>query len=189
MDRSSSAFVRIALGASLILLACAPHLWSQTTTGTILGTVAGPDEALLPGVRLTIINEGTNARRSTVSDSDGNYQVTLLPPGGYRIEAELAGFNRAVRSGIRLQVNQKALVDITLEIGSVDFEVSVVADAPMIDAVSAGIGTVIDNKKIVELLVAVSRGRDAIPKRQVLTEGGNELQLKEGLRDAGLTTL
>ena len=157
MNHSSSACLRIALGASLILLANAPQLWSQTTTGTILGTVAGPDETLLPGVTLTIINEGTNARRAAVSDRTGNYQVTLLPPGGYRIEAELAGFNRAVRSGIRLQVNQKALVDIALEIGSVDFEVSVVADAPMIDAVSAGIGTVIDNKKIVELPL---NGRD-----------------------------
>lgn len=132
MDRSSSACFRIALVASLTLLAYAPHLWSQTTTGVILGTVAGPDEALLPGVTLTIINEGTNARRAAVSDRAGNYQVSLLPPGGYRIEAELEGFNRALRSGIQLQVNQRALVDITLEIGSVTFEVSVVADAPMI---------------------------------------------------------
>ena len=141
----------MALGASLTLLAYTPLLWSQTTTGTILGKVAGLDEVVLPGVTVTIINEGTNARRVAVSDRAGNYQVTLLPPGAYRVEAELEGFNRAVRSGIRLQVNQKAVVDIALEIGSVTFEVSVVADAPMIDAVSAGIGTVIDNKKIVEL--------------------------------------
>ena len=157
MNPSSSALLRFALGVSLTLLVWAPRLWSQTTTGAILGTVAGPDEVLLPGASITIINTATNTRRTTVSDSDGNYQVTVLPPGGYRIEAELAGFSRSVRSGIRLQVNQKALVDITLEIGSVDFEVSVVADAPMIEAVSAGIGTVIDNKKIVELPL---NGRD-----------------------------
>ena len=151
------ACLRISLGASLTLLACTSHLWSQTTTGTILGKVSGFDEVVLAGVTLTIINDGTNATRVAVSDRAGDYQVTLLPPGAYRVEAELEGFNRAVRSGIRLQVNQKALVDITLEIGSVTFEVSVVADAPMIDAVSAGIGTVIDNRKIVELPL---NGRD-----------------------------
>ena len=154
------------LGASLTLLAGPHHLWSQTTTGTILGKVAGPDEARLAGVTVTIIDEGANARRSAVSDRAGNYQVSLLPPGAYRVEAELEGFNKAVRSGIRLQVNQKALIDMTLEVGSVTFEVSVVADAPMTDAVSAGVGTVIDNKKIVELPL---NGRDFFQLSSLVT--------------------
>jgi hypothetical protein len=157
MNRSSSAWLQIALGASLSLPAFIPHLWSQTTAATILGGVAATDGVALPGVTVAVVNEGTNVRRVAISDRAGNYQLTLLPPGAYRVEAELEGFNRAVRSGIVLQVNQRALVDITLEIGSVTFEVSVVADAPMIDAVSAGIGTVIDNKKILELPL---NGRD-----------------------------
>ena len=157
MNRFSSARLQIVFGASLTLLACTPHLWGQTTTGTILGKVAGPDGVPLPDVTVAAISEGTNARRAAVSKRDGSYQVTLLPPGGYRVEAELEGFNKAVRSGIQLQVNQRALVDIALQIGSITFEVSIVADAPMIDAVSAGIGTVIDNKKIVELPL---NGRD-----------------------------
>ena len=153
-SRSASVGVRRAVALALFL---APQIWSQTTTGTILGAVNGRDEALLPGVKITIVNEDANSSRSVVSGRTGNYQITLLPPGAYRVEAELEGFNNAVRSGIHLQVNQKAVVDITLEIGTVNFAVSVVADAPMIDSVSAGVGTVIDNKKIVELPL---NGRD-----------------------------
>ena len=166
MNCFSSAWLQIVFVASLTLPACTPHLWGQTTTGTILGKVAGPDGVPLPDVTLAVISEGTNARRAAVSERDGSYQVTLLPPGGYRVEAELDGFNRAVRSGIRLQVNQRALVDITLQIGSITFEVSVVADAPMIDAVSSGLGTVIDNKKIVELPL---NGRDLFQLSTLVT--------------------
>ena len=186
MDRPGSAWLPIALAAPLALFACMPHVWGQTTTGTILGTVIGPDEALLPGATVVIINEGTNARQATVSNRTGSYQLTLLPPGGYRVAAELEGFNRAVRSGIRLQVNQKALVDITLEIGSVDFEVSVVADAPMIDAVSAGIGTVIDNKKIVELPL---NGRDFFQLATLVTGAAPAAESSQNSASGGAVSI
>jgi len=149
-------FLTLAVIPCGVLLSALP-VGGQTTTGTILGFVSGRDEARLPGVEITVVNEEANSRRSVLSDRTGNYQVSLLPPGAYRVEAELEGFNKAIRSGIRLQVNQKAVVEITLEVGTVDFEVSVVADAPMTDSVSAGVGTVIDNKKIVELPL---NGRD-----------------------------
>ena len=159
MSHQFSVSLRFKRAATLALfsLVMTAQLFSQTTTGTILGSIAGNDEVRLADVKITIVNEDSNSSRSVVSDRVGNYQVALLHPGAYRVEAELEGFNKAIRSGIRLQVDQKAVVDITLEIGSVNFEVSVVADAPMIDAVSAGVGTVIDNKKIVELPL---NGRD-----------------------------
>ena len=74
------------------------QLFSQTTTGTIHGSVAGNDEVRLADVKITIVNGDSNSSRSVASDRAGNYQITLLPPGAYRVEAEVEGFNKAIRS-------------------------------------------------------------------------------------------
>ena len=91
---------------------------AQTTTGVVLGTVRDAAGAVVPGVTVSMINAGTNARSETVSDVRGAFIVPQLPPGTYRLEASLQGFKRFVRSGIALQVQQQVRVDVVLEIGA-----------------------------------------------------------------------
>ena len=75
---------------------------------------------------------------------------TLLP-GIYNIKVDLQGFQSQVRNGVELQVQQTARLDFSLELGSVEVAVEVTGSAPMINATDATVGTVIQNKEILEL--------------------------------------
>src|SRR5207237_753096 len=81
-----------------------------------------------------------------VSDSRGTYLFTLLPPGSYKMTVELAGFQTSVRSGMGLQVQQQANVDVVLNVGDLTTRVEVAGEAPRLDAVSATLGRVVENR-------------------------------------------
>lgn len=125
--------------------------FAQSFTGAILGTVRDASGALVPGAELTIINGGTNARRQVRSDDKGNYSAQLLQPGLYKVEAAAPGFKKYLQEGVTLQVQQQALVDITLTVGEVSESVMVTADAALLEATSSTIGKVVDNQRIVNL--------------------------------------
>ena len=74
-----------------------------------------------------------------------------LLPGVYNIKVDLQGFQSQVRNGVELQVQQTARLDFSLELGSVEVAVEVTGSAPMINATDATVGTVIQNKEILEL--------------------------------------
>lgn len=78
--------------------------WAQAVTATLLGTVSDSTGAVLPGVSVTVTNVGTALQQSLVTDAEGRYHATQLPPGAYRVTAELQGFKRDVRR-ITLEVN------------------------------------------------------------------------------------
>ena len=107
------------LKALLLTLILTTSAWSQVSRGTILGTVKDPSGAVIPGVSVTIVNEGTNLSRSLITDETGSFNAELLPIGKYRVEAELAGFRKEVRTGIELHIDQKARADMTLQVGDV----------------------------------------------------------------------
>src|SRR4051812_2911659 len=93
---------------------------AQTTTGSIVGTVADPSGAAVPGATVTITNELTGiAAIPTVTDSSGNYVATALPPGRYSVTVERTGFKKAVSAGITLSVQDRIGANIVLEVGQV----------------------------------------------------------------------
>jgi Carboxypeptidase regulatory-like domain len=128
----------------------APPLHAQVTTGTIVGTVADAS-GIVPGASVTIreMNKGTSM--SYVTDDTGAYVASFLVPGTYAVEVNVAGFKKSVREGIVLQVNQRARVDITLEIGRIEETTTVVSEAPIVRTDSSEVGTVIEERAIKEL--------------------------------------
>lgn len=143
--------------AALVVALCSARLSAQGGTGIILGTVMDETRQVLPAAAVRVINEGTGAERHTTTDEAGRYEVRLLPPARYRVEVEFPGFKRMVRDGVQLQVDHTAVVDLTLSIGPIQEQVLVVANAPLLNARSAGLGTVVDNAKVLELPL---NGRD-----------------------------
>ncbi|MBL8222510.1 MAG: carboxypeptidase regulatory-like domain-containing protein, partial [Bryobacterales bacterium] len=87
----------------LFLLSCVAG-WGQSTTGAVVGTIADPSAAGVPQVRVVATEQRTNLTAETVSDASGAYAFPALRPGMYRIEAEAAGFRKAVRSGVEVRV-------------------------------------------------------------------------------------
>jgi hypothetical protein len=136
---------------SLVILMSGVNAFGQGATGTILGSVKDPSGAVLPGVAVTATNTATNAARSTVTNDSGDFVVPLLPVGQYSIKAELTGFKSSVVSGIDLHVDQKARVDVTLQVGEIRDQVTVSGEAPVVQTDSGSVGKVIENQAIVRL--------------------------------------
>ena len=120
------------------------------TLGTITGDVKDSSGALIPGATVTATNTGTNAARESVSNDSGAYSFPALPPGPYIVKAELQGF-RTVTQAVQLQIEATVRVNFTMEIGTLSEVTEVTGVASFITTENATVGTVIENRRIVEL--------------------------------------
>ena len=120
-------------------------------TAELNGRVTDQSGAVLPGVTVTVANTATGLTRTVVTDGDGSYLVSNLPPGPYRIEATLQGFRTYAQTGIVLQVGATPTLNVSLGLGDLAETVTVDAAAPLVDVRSAGISEVVENERIVEL--------------------------------------
>src|SRR5579863_10354143 len=119
------------VAAEMFLLAGAA--WAQLTTGTISGTVKDTSGALLPGTRVTVLNQDTGTPRTLETDAAGHFSASSLGLGNYRVTATRDGFQTQVRSGIVLTVSQEAVVDMALTVGAVSQTVEVTAEASAVE--------------------------------------------------------
>ena len=124
---------------------------SAQTFGEITGEVKDPSGAVAPNAPVTATNIATNAIRSTVTNLAGIYSFPALIPGNYQVKVEASGFQSVVRSNIELQIQQTARVDFTLVVGATSQTVEVSGAAQLLSTESATVGTVIEQKSIVEL--------------------------------------
>ena len=124
---------------------------AQVTTGTIAGRILDADGGALPGVTVTARQTETGLQRVVTSDAQGRYTVPSLPPGGYELRAELAGFRALVRSGVTLTIAQTAVVDLTMQVGGVAEQVTVVGEAPTVNTRSGELSYLVDERSIEEL--------------------------------------
>ena len=144
--------IRLSLAVLLCgAVVCARPASAQVAAGAITGIVSDQAAAAVPGATLTITNVDTNRRRVAVSTGDGVYAASGLPPGSYRVDVVLAGFRPVRRDGIRLSTGETARIDFALIVGGVREQVTVTADAPMLRAETAGLGTVVEQEQIARL--------------------------------------
>jgi Carboxypeptidase regulatory-like domain len=141
-------------GAAVILLSLfvldAPAR-AQTPSGEISGIITDPSGSPVPGVTVTLTNTGTNAIREVQTNSAGLYVLPALLPGVYTLRAQLAGFRIIERKDIEIQVGSSNRIPMTLELGDLAEVVEIVGGSPLVQSNNASIGTVIENRSIVEL--------------------------------------
>ena len=125
-------------------------LFAQVDTGVISGTIIDKSGARLPRVSVAITSAGTGFATSVSTNSEGIYVSPPLKPGRYEISAELAGFQRTLTE-IVLEINQRAVVDLELAVGQVSEQVTVVAEAPLLERESSSLGNIRTEKAIKEL--------------------------------------
>jgi len=143
-------FVQALLVLSVLGIASSPA-FAQATSGTILGTVEDPSGGAIPNAVVIVSNTGTSESKTVKTDTQGTYAVTYLIPGRYDVAVEKAGFSRFLRAGIDLQVDQKARVDVTMRVGSVNQTVEVTSGAPLVQTDSSEQAQVINAKEITTL--------------------------------------
>jgi Carboxypeptidase regulatory-like domain len=138
-------------GALLTALWIGVSAVAQTPTGIILGTVEDSSGAVVPGAQVVAREVSTNVERHTVSNPLGYYELPLLPPGSYQVEAQQAGFKKFVRSRLILDTDQKLEIRITLTAGDVKESIQVAGESPLLQTTASSVGQVVDNSKIVDL--------------------------------------
>ncbi len=121
---------------------------AQVTTGTILGTVKDSTGAVLPEAQVIVLNEATGISRTVQTDAEGRYSALSLSLGSYRVTATHEGFQTIARTGIVLTVGREAVVDISLAVGSVSQTVEVTGEVPLVEATTASLGSLVDDRTI-----------------------------------------
>src|SRR3954469_9839548 len=124
--------------------------WAQATA-ELVGRVTDDSNAELPGVTVTATQTDTGFTRSTVTDGTGAWIMSSLPTGPYKLEVSLQGFRSYVQTGITLQVGATPTINAALEVGALEESITVDAAAPLVDVKSAGISSVMENARILEL--------------------------------------
>ncbi|MEP6534412.1 MAG: TonB-dependent receptor [Bryobacteraceae bacterium] len=136
--------------AVLLFLALSAAAFAQTAA-QVSGTVTDESGSVVPDVTLNVTNIETALQRDTVTNDAGNYQFPALPPGSYRLTAKKTGFRQVAREGLRLEVNQSARVDFTMQLGAVNEIVEVTASAPLLESTNSSVGQVIESKAVSDL--------------------------------------
>jgi hypothetical protein len=142
---------KTALHLTVFLFAFATSAWSQTATGTIIGTVTDHTGSSVANAKVAVTNIGTNSQTEVLTNETGGYTAPLLQPGSYSVSVAATGFKTFEQTGITLQIQQQARVDIVLQVGGVNESITVTADAAVVEATTSSVGKVVDNKRIAEL--------------------------------------
>ncbi len=124
---------------------------AQSYYGGVRGSVLDQNGGALPGAKVSLINEGTNANRSTLTDSSGGYVFSEVVPGTYSLVSEAPGFKKFEQKGVVVGTQQQVAVDLKLQLGEVTESVQVTEEVPLVETSNASQGQVIDNQKLIEL--------------------------------------
>src|SRR5688500_13142339 len=124
---------------------------AQTDTASIVGTVKDQSGAVLPGVTVTATQAATAVVTTTTTNESGQFVFPNLKIGTYTVSAELQGFKRAVRSDMTLNVQDRAAVTFTMEVGQLAEEIVVRGGAELLQTTSASIGYSVDERQLKDL--------------------------------------
>jgi hypothetical protein len=138
---------------------------AQMATGNIAGYVKDASGAAIPDVSVTAKMVEQQVTRSTTTNAEGFYNLLTLPPRTYELTFEVKGFQKQTQTGLALTVGQNLRVDSALQLGSVETQVTVGAQAPLVDTSTATLSGLIDDRRIVDLPL---NGRNVIALARIL---------------------
>ena len=163
------------LAAALLVAAAAPPARAQqaTTTGTVRGTVRGPDNAPIPGATVVAINSASGTRRGTQTDDRGRYNIPFLDPGIYSVRATRLGYRPSERTGMRSSLGQVETQDFTLETAATQLGAVVVSasSVPLIEGTKSGTSTRILEEQLRQLPTSDRNFKNLV----VLTPGASDI--------------
>src|SRR5215469_8830535 len=137
------------LVVSLVL--CAARMATAQVAASLSGRVEDATGTPVQAVKVTVRNAETGAARTALTDDQGNYRVLALAVGLYEVKAEKTGFRASVRMGVNLAVGQEAVVNMHLDVGQITQEVTVSADAPLVNTTTAQISGLVTEQQVKDL--------------------------------------
>jgi hypothetical protein len=137
--------IGLALGLSASLA------WAQLYSGSVVGVVTDPSNAVIPGTKVSLVDEEKGFTFNAETDASGRYLFRGVPPGLYKVSATAQGFQTQTRTGIKIDVNQNASVDFALQLTTGAQAVSVTTEAAQLSTEDAATGQVLTRKFINDL--------------------------------------
>jgi hypothetical protein len=135
----------------VVIVTTSVFVHSQSTFGTVDGTVTDPSGATVADAQVTLTNAGTQEKHTQATRGEGSYQFVNVEPGQYRLDVEKSGFKHFARTNISVQVQQDTHIDAILPIGQASETVEVTAETPLLQAETSSLGTVVEQRKANEL--------------------------------------
>jgi hypothetical protein len=124
---------------------------AQVEQATVTGIVTDGSGAAIAGAKVTLTNTETQVAVSTQTNNQGNYSFPFVPHGTYSVVAEKEGFSAARVTDISLRVGLAATINLTLEPGTIKQEITVTANAVLLDQQTSSQGNVVSSQQIVQL--------------------------------------
>ena len=122
-----------------------------SSTGSISGQVADDSGGVLPGVTVTATSPAQMGTLTAVTNEEGIYRFPSVPPGEYKVQFELAGFNTMVREGIRVTLGFNAAVNVKLGVATLQETVTVSGESPVVDTSATRVQTNFDQEKLASI--------------------------------------
>lgn len=126
-------FIRNSVLLTMLLCLIATAVYSQTTSGSMSGTVTDPNGAVIPGAKVVATHEPTGRDYETVTTASGLYVFPTLPAGPYTLTVTQPGFKKSLQTGIEVRVALRNTMDVKLNIGDVAESVEVKAEIPLLE--------------------------------------------------------
>lgn len=149
MNRFVSCLIAVCVFAGLQT----PHLWGQTTSTEVTGIVTDASGLLIAGAEVTLTRIDTGEARHELTNQAGVYVFPLIEPSTYRIDVKAAGFKATTVNNLNVIFQQRARVDVKLEVGQLTQTVEVTAEARLLNTEDAAVGQALEQKRVVELPV------------------------------------
>jgi hypothetical protein len=138
--------------AALVVCTLGASLYAQVVpTATLTGSVTDPTGAVIPSATVQAVNMATNVSKQAVSDAQGRFLFSFLLPGTYELKVSAPGFGDYHQTGITLDVNAPATVNVMMALHSASSEVTVAANAEMIDTQSSTLHQIVGEQYLANL--------------------------------------
>jgi hypothetical protein len=138
------------LAIALLAVLAAGSAFAQGTTGQLSGTVTDDQGGALPGATVTVTNAATGFTRSVTTDGSGAFSLPGLPVGTYDVKADLSGFNARAGKAV-VNVSSTTTADFKMAVAGKTEEITITAEAPLIDVKDTGVGEIISSAQIENL--------------------------------------
>ncbi len=148
---SSRGFASTVLVALLLVAIAVFPAAAQITTGDISGYVRDASGASIPDATVTATMTEQQFTRTTTTNAEGFYSFLSVAPGTYEFTFQAPGFRRLLRTGVDLTANQNLRLDASLEVGTVETEITVTSAAPLVDVSEATLSGLVDDRRVVDL--------------------------------------
>ncbi|HKW67304.1 MAG TPA: carboxypeptidase-like regulatory domain-containing protein, partial [Terriglobales bacterium] len=136
---------------AFVCLSLTAGLWAQKDTGTIAGAVTDPSGAVLAGAKVLVTDLDRGGAFTTTTNQSGEYVASPLKIGRYTVTVEHSGFKRAISQPVSLDVQQRAVVNVKLQLGQATETVEVTGAAPLLETETSELGQVVNSRQVSNL--------------------------------------